>query len=201
MMSACGSGGEIERLDAALAARARGEAGLRLRLGQALEVMSRGAVFELGFSSPGAYALERCERGVRWAEVAQCMARPLEGLPALRQALAAGRVSWSMAEQLARVAQPEDEARWLAQAEGRTVRQVRALVAEAVGLRPGRAVRLAAGAGSGEGPGLAEDESCSVGTDVCTLSVTVDQEDGWLYEATRSLLEQLGTRGSEAQIP
>ena len=193
--------GEIERLDRALAARAMGEAGMRLRLGQALEVMRRGAVFELGFSSPGAYAVERCERGVRWAEAAQRMARRLEGLPALRQALAAGTVSWSMAELLAGVAQPEDEARWLALAESRTVRQVRVLVAEAVGLRAGRAVRLAAGAGSGEGPGLAEGESHSVGTDLCTLSCTVDQEEAWLFEATRSLLEQLGTRGSEAQIP
>ena len=84
---------ESERLDAALAARARGEAGLRLRLGQALEVMSRGAVFELGFSSPGAYAVERCERRVRWAEMTCSMARRLEQLPALRQAMAAGSVS------------------------------------------------------------------------------------------------------------
>ncbi|HWO12584.1 MAG TPA: hypothetical protein VNN80_23970, partial [Polyangiaceae bacterium] len=90
----------IERLDEALAAQARAESGLRLRLGQALEVMSRGGVFELGFSSPGAYAVERCERGARWAEVACCMARRLEGLPALRRAVAGGGVSWSMAELL-----------------------------------------------------------------------------------------------------
>src|SRR5690349_18920519 len=101
---------EIARLDETLAALTSGEAGLRLRIAQALEVMSRGAVFELGFSSLGAYAVERCERGVRWAEAGRCMARRLEQLPALRQGVATGRVSWSMAELLARVAQPEDEA-------------------------------------------------------------------------------------------
>ena len=90
-------GGELEQLDEKLAALARGEAGLRLRIGQALEVASHGGVFELGFSSPGAYVVERCERGSRWAEVACCMARRLEALPALRRAVASGQVSWSMA--------------------------------------------------------------------------------------------------------
>jgi hypothetical protein len=105
--------GEIERLDAALAARARQEAGLRLRLGQALEVLGRGQHFELGFSSVAAYALERCDRSVRWVEGARCLARRLEPLPALRRAMAFGSVSWSMGELLARVAQPDDEARWI----------------------------------------------------------------------------------------
>lgn len=106
---------------------------LRLHLGQVLEVMARGAVFDLGFSSLGAYAVERCERSVRWAEGARCLARRLEALPDLRRALAIGKVSWSMAELLARVATPADDARWLELAESRTVRQVRVLVAEAHG--------------------------------------------------------------------
>jgi hypothetical protein len=33
-----------------------------------------------------------------------------------------------------------------------------------------------------------------------TLICTVDQEDAWLFEATRALLEQLGTHGAEAQV-
>ena len=41
----------LERIDAELAAQSRAEAALRLRLGQALEVLGRGACFELGFSS------------------------------------------------------------------------------------------------------------------------------------------------------
>jgi hypothetical protein len=126
------AGGEVERVDEALAALARGEAALRLRLGQALEVVSRSAAFELGFSSPAAYVLERCQRGVRWAEVARCLARRFETLPVLRHAVAVGQVSWSMAELLARVARPEDEARWVEMAESRTVRQMRVQVAVAL---------------------------------------------------------------------
>ena len=46
--------GSIEHLDATLASLAREEGALRLRLGQVLEVLGRGAVLELGFSSLGA---------------------------------------------------------------------------------------------------------------------------------------------------
>src|SRR6187399_2951057 len=105
--------GGIERLDAMLASLARGEGALRLRLGQLLEVMGRGAVFDLGFSSLGAYAVERCERSVRWVEAARCLARRVEALPELRRAMALGKVSWTMGELLARVATLRDEARWL----------------------------------------------------------------------------------------
>src|SRR3954469_16063242 len=92
---------EIGRMDAELASRTRGEAALRLRLGQVLEVMSRGAVFELGFSSVAAYTVERGERSARWAEAARCFARRLEGLPELRRAVATGQLSWSMGELVA----------------------------------------------------------------------------------------------------
>src|SRR6188768_3425065 len=128
----CGAGAlalrhSIESIDAELVAVAREESGLRLRLGQVLEVMQRkGCCFELGFSSLGAYALERCERGVRWVEVACCLARRLESLPLLRAALASGQISWSAAELLARVARPESEAQWLERAQQLTVRQLRA---------------------------------------------------------------------------
>src|SRR5688572_30486503 len=115
-----------------LASRARDEAALRLRLGQALEASSRGACFELGFSSLSGYALERCDRSVRWAEAARCLARRVEGLPGVRQAIANGCVSWSMAALIASVARPEDEAGWLEAAESRTVRQMRVLVAQAI---------------------------------------------------------------------
>lgn len=119
----------LEALDARLVSLARGEAALRLQLGQALEVLGRGGVFALGFSSLGAYAVERCERSVRWAETARCLARRIEVLPELREAVARGTVSWSMAEVLARAATPADEARWLDAAQSRTVRQMQAFVA------------------------------------------------------------------------
>src|SRR6185436_881595 len=122
----------IELLDAQLVSMTRQEAGARLRLGQVLELMQRQAYcFELGFSSLAAYALERCERGARWVEVACCLARRLELLPSLRRALATGCISWSKAELLARVAQPENEAYWLELAERRTLRELRCEVSEA----------------------------------------------------------------------
>jgi len=124
--------GDVECMDTTLASLARGECALRLRLGQLLEILGRGAVFDLGFSSLGAYAVERCERSVRWVEAARCLARRVEALPELRRAMATGDVSWALAEVLARVATPADESRWLALAEGRTVRQVRLLVDDAV---------------------------------------------------------------------
>ena len=103
--------GDVERLDSELASLAQADAALRLRLGQVLELVGQGAVFELGFSSLGAYVVERCERSARWAEGARALARRLEALPELRREVAIGRVSWSMAEVLARVATPVDEAR------------------------------------------------------------------------------------------
>lgn len=145
--------GSIEHLDATLASLAREEGALRLRLGQVLEVLGRGAVLELGFSSLGAYAVERCERSARWAEAARCLARRLEELPELRRATAMGRASWSMAELLARVATPDDEARWLERAESRTVRQVRAWVARALA-----GAREAGGNGTAATPAILIDE-------------------------------------------
>jgi hypothetical protein len=132
--------GDVERLDALLASFAPAEAALRLRLGQVLEVLGRGGHFELGFSSLGAYALERCDRSVRWVESARCVARRLEALPELRRAMtlgvtpggAFGGVSWSMGELLARVAQPQDERRWIEAAQSRTVREMQGLVLKAV---------------------------------------------------------------------
>jgi len=123
--------GELQVLDAHLAALAHVEAGLRLSLGQALEVLSRGGVFALGFSSLAAYVLERGERSARWAEGARCLARRLEALPELRRAVACGEVSWSMAELVARVARPEEEAWWLQATASLTVRKMRQLVQNA----------------------------------------------------------------------
>jgi hypothetical protein len=165
------------------------------------------------------------------------MARRLEALPALRQSIATGNLSWSMGELLARVAQAGDEQRWVEMAKSHTVRQMRAHVSEALAdPREPAAARLQAhpdlpgttvpaGAreptsavgseatssmseriSSATGPdtpptseGLASDESHCVGDEACTLTCTVDREEAWLFEATRSLLEQLGVHGTEAQ--
>src|SRR5688572_10992902 len=184
--------GDIERLDATLASLAREEGALRLRLGQLLEVLGCGAVFDLGFSSLGAYGVERCERSVRWVEAARCLARRVEALPSLRRAMATGKVSWSMGEVLARVATPADEQRWLTLAESRTVRQMRESAEEVV-----RAARATHATGT-EQPSVGQPSAGSPSTtdaeighwsaandeDVCTLTCTVNREDAWLFEAT-----------------
>jgi hypothetical protein len=218
--------GAVERLDEGLASLARAEAGLRLRLGQVLEVLGRGKHFELGFSSVAAYALERCDRSVRWVEGARCLARRVEQLPELRRALAFGSVSWSMGELLARVAKPRDEVRWIEAAGNRTVREMRLRVLEA--LRDERAAVCAPppnenddGDGDGEhgddehgdgehgdgehGDGEHGDDEHGDGEhgdsdEMCSLSCTVDQEEAWFFEATRALLEQLRVHGADAQI-
>lgn len=111
------------RLDAQLFALSRENAALRLRLGQALEVLQRvGHCFALGFSSCWAYALERCDRSTRWVDAARCLARRLEGLPALRRARAGGELTWSAAEIVSRVARRSDEAEGLEVARRHTVR-------------------------------------------------------------------------------
>lgn len=173
----------IERIDAQLAQHARAEAALRLHLGQALEVLGRGACFELGFSSLSAYALERCERSVRWALAARCLAQRLEALPELRRAVAAGRVSWSKAELVAPVVL-ENEARWVDAAQRLTVRELRTLLQEGAGIS----------APSSAGASLDD------GDELCTLVCTIVREEAWLFEATRALLDQLGTPGANAQL-
>jgi hypothetical protein len=176
--------GDQHRLDEALASLSREDSALRLRLGQVLEMLARGGhCLTLGFSSTWAYALERCDRSPRWVEGARCLARRLEALPELRRALGSGHISWSQAELVARVAQPSDEAGWCAVAREHTVRELRELVRSA-DLGQVNAETQAAGD---------EEESC-------TLTCTVDREEAWLFEATRTLLAQLGTRGSAAQV-
>jgi hypothetical protein len=178
----------VEQLDAQLVRVAREDAGLRLRLGQVLEVMQRRACcLELGFSSLGAYALERFERGQRWVEMACLLARRLEALPRLRVELATGGMSWSKVELLARVlagkkVQPESEAHWLELARCRTLRELQGEVKKASRLEDGDAALTE----EDEVPGM--------------LSCTLNREDAWLLEATRGLLEQFGTRGAEDQI-
>jgi hypothetical protein len=188
------SSGDIERLDSELVSRAWANAALRLRLGQVLAVLGRGAVFDLGFSSLGAYAVERCERSARWAEGASALARQLEALPALRWRVAFGELSWSMAELLVRVATPASEARWLELAECQTVRQVRALVAAAADAVAAAAGEVGAVVDEVREGGAASLQ-CGGAGEVCTLTCTVALEDVWLFEATRYLLEQLGARG------
>lgn len=104
---------------------ARGHGRLRLRVGQALAKNDDSQHHEYGFSSFGAYTIERLSVTGRWAADSRALARRLEGLPLLCAALEEGRVGWCMAEVLARDATPETEEALLAEASGETIRTMR----------------------------------------------------------------------------
>jgi hypothetical protein len=94
---------EVERLGARLARLVRGESRTRLMLGELLGALAqRGGHHELGFSSLGAYARERCGRSGRWANESRLLAERVAKLPQLRAALSGGAVGWCMAELVAR---------------------------------------------------------------------------------------------------
>ena len=156
--------GEVGLLDEELYRLARGAGRLRLRIGQALHRLGSG-YHELGFSTLGAYALERCCRSGRWAAESRALARRLESLPQLTEALETGSTGWSMAELLARHATPQIEAALLEVARGKTVQAMR------IALSPN------------EEP---DDEELSR-----TLSLTVPVEEAWALEATRMMIEHM----------
>jgi hypothetical protein len=67
----------------------------------------------LGYARFADYAREHLGMAVRTAQEMVRLGAGLERLPLLDAALAAGRVTWTSALQVARVAGPEDEARWV----------------------------------------------------------------------------------------
>jgi len=165
-----GSSLEVGRLDEELYQLARGAGRLRLRIGQVLHRLGLG-YRELGFSTLGAYALERCSRGGRWAAESRALAGRLELLPHLSAALEAGSIGWSMAELLARHATPATEAALLEVARDKTVQAMR------VALSP-------------------DYEPHEDGDDSRTLSLTVPVEEAWALEATRMMVEHLEGKSS-----
>ncbi len=158
---------ETAQLDAELHRLSRGAGRLRLRIGQALHRLADG-IHELGFSTLGAYALERCNRGGRWAAESRTLARRLQSLPHLTNALEAGSIGWSMAELLARHATPQTEAALLQVARGKTVQAMR------IALSP---------QGSPDPP---DDDDLAR-----TLSLTLPVEEAWALEATRMMVEHM----------
>lgn len=163
----------IAHLDEELYRLARGAGRLRLRIGQVLHRLGLG-YRELGFSTLGAYALERCSRGGRWAAESRALAQRLDELPQLSAAVEAGSVGWSMAELLARHATPQTEAALLQVARGKTVQAMR------IALSP---------QGSLDDPD--DDDSAR------TLSLTVPVEEAWALEATRMMIEHIDGRSGE----
>ena len=158
---------EVAQLDDELYRLARGAGRLRLRIGQALHRLGEG-VHELGFSTLGAYALERCCRGGRWAAESRALACRLHSLPHLAEAVETGSIGWSMAELLARHATPQTEAALLQVARGETVQAMR------IALSPQ------------ESPEPPDDDELA-----CTLSLTLPVEEAWALEATRMMVEHM----------
>jgi hypothetical protein len=202
----------VGELDAELVRLGRGAAALRLGLGEVLEALAaRQGHHALGFSSLGAYAVERCGRSERWVADSRALARKLAGLPRLRHALLAGRVSWCMAEVVARYAAAESEAFLVALAPRLTVRRMKALLAGASGAA---GTDGAAGAGTGgEGAsGVKAGEGAREGTggeaagseaagDERRVHVrrTVDREVAAFFEEMRLLVQSVvGSRASDA---
>ena len=117
----------IELKHAQLAELGRGVGALRLALGDGLGRLGVGFQ-KLGFPTLESYSREALQRSGRWASETRMVARRLTALPALREALVCGHLTWSMAELLVRVATAEDEAEWVARVAELDVRGLRALV-------------------------------------------------------------------------
>jgi hypothetical protein len=116
-------------LDGWLRRLAAQEARCRIVLGRlAHAFLRRRGHHDLGFGRLGDYARERLGLSAREVQSLATVSARLERLPRLEAALVDGLVSWAQVRLLAAVATPDDEAGWLARAEGRTVRALAATI-------------------------------------------------------------------------
>ena len=108
---------EVEALDARLTELARHGAPLRRALARiAGAFVERRAWEPLGFARLGDYARERPGLSARELYDLAHVDAALAKLPAIGAALASGRLGWTKARLLCRVATPQDEGLWLAAA-------------------------------------------------------------------------------------
>jgi hypothetical protein len=117
---------ELSVLDRELSRLSRSAGALRFAIVLGLAALAKGGYRELGFPSMVAYGRERCERRSRWTEQSLALARRAADLPLLRATLLSGRLSWSKAVIIAKVAGSGDEAEWLASASTLTVKKLQA---------------------------------------------------------------------------
>ena len=116
-------------LDGHLRRLAGQEARCRAVLGRlARRFLARQGQHELGFARLGDYARERLGLSAREVQSLAAVSARLEALPAIRAAFAEGEVSWAQVRLLARVADADTEAEWLARARGRTVRALATVI-------------------------------------------------------------------------
>ncbi|MBC8423628.1 HNH endonuclease [bacterium] len=102
------------RLEAALSELQRAEKNAVLLFG---EILRRKLYRDLGYSSIQVYAAEAL--GFSPSKTSQFvrLAGALEELPRLRQSVASGELGWTKAREVAKVATPASEERWIAEAE------------------------------------------------------------------------------------
>jgi hypothetical protein len=98
-----------------------------------LDLAERRLFRELGYSSVMHYATRALGLAPREVWERLRMARALRELPCLTAALRDGRLSWSKAREIVRVATPETERAWLALAQRLSCRELEAAVAAEVG--------------------------------------------------------------------
>ena len=84
----------------------------------------------LGYGSFNEYAERTFGWGPRTTEARLRVAECLRELPAIREALYRGRLTWSAVREVTRVAVPETELEWLAAIEGKIVREIERMVAQ-----------------------------------------------------------------------
>jgi hypothetical protein len=146
-----------------------------------LDLAERRLFRELGYSSVmhyGTHALGLAPREV-WERVR--MARALQVLPGVVRAIRQGRLSWSKARELVRVATPETEAAWLARAARLSCRELEAAAAAHAPVEPA--------------PAAASRYSCRF-IAANTVRVTVDlthEQFALLDQALAAIRQRLGT--------
>jgi hypothetical protein len=128
---------EASAAEERLVALARSGAPLRRALAAVAGRLVAGRAWErLGFVRPRDYAVERAGLSARQLQDLAHVDAALRGLPAVDAAFVAGRLTWTKARLLCRVATPADAAAWVSAAEGMTARalarEVRRLDARAL---------------------------------------------------------------------
>ena len=176
---------DLDHHDNRIATLGRGLGALRLALGVGLLRLSTGDIQDFGFPTFESYVREALGRTGRWGADVRGLARRLRDLPHLRAALASGRLSLSVVELVARLAEPDDEAEWVGRvttAPGMNVRQLRAELEE-------RKLEV-------------RDDTLAPRV---SIAITVDRVDAWAFEQARIMVEAVGAmharrRGDQAML-
>ncbi|MDQ7825881.1 MAG: HNH endonuclease signature motif containing protein [Candidatus Eremiobacteraeota bacterium] len=109
------------RIDFTLCEAVRGRLALDLLLGGLLVTLKAKGVDQLGYRSMGTFATEHLSFSGRTASELMHNFELLRALPLTREAYLEGRIAKSALRHLSRVATPENESRWLAVAEVRSL--------------------------------------------------------------------------------